>query len=66
MPAPQLGNDLITPAGTEQGLDMSISEVAINVIISQIKPQGIEVDDLALLERNMRFPTAESHCPGQC
>lgn len=51
MPAPQPGNDLITPAGTEQGLDMSISEVAISVIISQITPQGIEADDLALLER---------------
>lgn len=48
-----------TPAGTEQGLDVSHSEVAISMVISRVIPQGAEVGNFALLERSMRFPTVE-------
>lgn len=64
MPLSQPGNDLITPAGTEQGLDMSHAEVVISVVISSGIPQGAEAGDLALLERNMRFSAVESRYPG--
>jgi len=44
---------------------MSHSEVAISVVISRVTPQGAEEGNLALLERNTRFPAVESHCLGQ-